>query len=479
MGQVKSRRSGLTKSKANADEKSNYDKTGIATKDDPACIIDILVDDVLLKIFSLLTVFEKVTVSRTCKRWHSLIREPHLWQTVDFWNGCNLHPPWQSQQDEADYTKKLANTTMRILQSYTDSSLRVVYLRASNWAIMRYLINKCPNLKTLSFLSPDQHTPSTCNNVIIRYFSKIRFSLPLQLEKLQLSFVADRKYERSGYIPKEFWIVSIRQFRNTVMPRILQCQNLRHLTLYKCNKISPEDVEILTSGLPKLQEICLLYFINAALEEILSIIVNNLQDLTSLHIITSQYLNNDGAVEYCINNILHELSHRRKFKDLHVTEAIFNPVSFATMTQALPNMTELGLYDCNCVTDEIMTIIARDLSNLRILLLNESGPYTDIGLKALQYHPSLQSLTICKEPRHRPKLSTVVIFETLLSLPKLKEAKLLLRRKSDQDIIFQPYLDELRAVKPHVRIFTQQQFVLGFCSTMYVGMDMRKFIFFP
>ncbi|XP_072021414.1 F-box/LRR-repeat protein 12-like [Amphiura filiformis] len=488
MGQVKSRRSGLTKSTPN---------------DDPACIINILIDDVLFKIFSLLTISEKLTASRTCKRWHSLIKDPHVWQTVDFWNGYNLDSPYQSEQDEAKYIKQLTNTTMRILQSYTDSSLRVVYLRASNRAVMRYLTKKCPNLQTLSFLSPDQHTPYSCNKDIIKYFPKIDFALPLQLEKLQLSFVANRNctYD-DDYPTRELRMVSIRQFRDTVIPRILQCQNLRHLTLYKCNEISPEDVEILTSGLPKLQELCLLYFTTssfatrdhaqpAVLEEILRIIVDNLPDLTSLHIITAKYymLNELTYVAgaYSIDNILQELCNRHKFTDLHVTEALFNPVSFATMTQALPNMTELGLYDCNCVTDEIMKIIARDLSNLEILLLNDSGPYTDIGLKALQYHPSLQSLTIFKErrqPRHsdRQILSTEVIFETLMSLPKLKEAKLLKWGcRVTHDIIFQRYLNELRAIKPHVRICTQQYRYHGpvSCGNSLHGEDMRKQTFFP
>ncbi|XP_072021456.1 F-box/LRR-repeat protein 12-like [Amphiura filiformis] len=352
MGQVKSRRGGLTRSKANADEKLNYDKTGTTTKDSPACIIDVLVDDVLLKIFSFLTIFEKLTASRTCKRWHSLIKEPHLWQTVDFWNGYNLDSPCQSEHDEAKYIKKLANTTMRILQSYKDSSLRVVYLRASNLAVIRYLTNKCPNLQTLSFLSPDQHIPYSCNKDMIKYFSKTNFALPLQLEKLQLSFVANKKCTYEDFRrPKEFWIVSIIQFRDTFIPRILQCQHLRHLTLYKCNEISPEDVEILTSGLPKLQEIGLLHFISAALEKILSIIVKNLPDLTSLHIITSMCVQDGEVVEYGMNNILHELSNRRKFKDLHVTGTLFTPESFGTMTHELPNMTELGLYACGCVTD--------------------------------------------------------------------------------------------------------------------------------
>ncbi|XP_072021425.1 uncharacterized protein [Amphiura filiformis] len=390
MGQVKSRRSGLTIS---------------TTKYDPACIINILIDDVLFKIFSLLTISEKLTASRTCKRWHSLIKDPDVWRTVDFWNGYNLDSPRQSEDHEAKYIKQLANTTMRILQSYTDSSLRVVYLRASSWTIMRYLTNMCPNLQTLSFLSPDQHIPYSCNKDIIKYFSKTNFALPLKLEKLQLSFVANRNctYD-DAYPSREFWIVSIIQFRDTLIPKILQCQNLRHLTLYKCNEISPEDVEILTSGLPKLQEICLLYFTTSSLdtrlrgnaqgqaavvEEILRIIVNNLLDLTSLHIITAKYYSYTGpntwyiADRYDIDNILQELCNRHMFTDLHITEALFNPVSFATMTQALPNMTELGLYDCNCVTDEIMKTIARDLSNLEILLLNDSGPYTDIGLKAL------------------------------------------------------------------------------------------------
>ncbi|XP_072043374.1 uncharacterized protein [Amphiura filiformis] len=485
MGQVKSRRSGLTKSTV------IYDS---------ACIIDILVDDILLKIFSLLTISEKLTASRTCKRWHSLIKEPHMWQTVDFWNGFNLDSPYQSEHDEAKYIAKLANTTMRFLQSYTDSSLRVVYLRASNWTVMRYLTNKCPNLQTLSFLSPDQHIPYSCNKDMIKYFSKTNFALPLQLEKLQLSFVANINCTfDDNYPPKEFWTISIIQFRVIVIPRILQCQNLRHLTLYKCNEISPEDVEILTSGLPKLQEICLLHFTTSSLvtrdhaqaavvEEILRIIVNNLQDLTSLHIITAKYYRCARpmyvADEYSIDNILQELCNRQKFTDLHVTEALFSPVSFATMTQALPNMTELGLYACSCVTDEIMKTIARDLSNLKMLLLNDSGPYTDTGLKALQYHPSLQSLTIFKEPRQidRPKLSTEAIFKTLVSLPKLKQANLLKCGYSYHDNNFQRYLDELHAIKPHIRICTQQwrrHLPCVSCGNSFYGNDMRKYTFFP
>ncbi|XP_072035405.1 uncharacterized protein [Amphiura filiformis] len=391
---------------------------------------------------------------------------------------------------------------MRMLQSYTDSSLRVVYLRASSWTIMRYLINKCPNLRTLSFLSPDQHTPYSCNKDMIKYFSKTNFVLPLQLEKLQLSFVAKINCSfDDAYPPRELRMVSIIQFRDIVIPRVLQCQNLRHLTLYKCNEISAEDVEILTSGLPKIQEICLLHFTTsylvkrghsqaAVLEEILRIIVDNLPDLTSLHIITAKYYRSAEpmyvADEYSIDNILQELGHRQQFADLHVTEALFNPVSFATMTQALPNITELGLYACRCVTDEIMNIIARDLSNLKMLLLNESEPYTDIGLKALQYHPSLQSLTIFKESRQfdGQKLSTEAIFETLVSLPKLKQANLLnCGYRSDNDIIFQRYLDELRANKPRVRICTKRYYhrwnSRPSCGNSLHGHDMRKYTFFP
>ncbi|XP_072021394.1 uncharacterized protein [Amphiura filiformis] len=482
MGQIKSRRSGLTKS---------------LTKDDPACIINILIDDVLLKIFSFLIISEKLTASRTCKRWHCLIKEPHLWQTVDLWNDCNWYPPPHPTKDKQ--TDKSVNTTLRFLQSYTDSSLRVVYLRASNWALMRYLTTKCPNLQTLSFLSPDQHPLYYCNKDIIKYFSKTNFALPSKLKKLQLSFVA--RY--SGYVNcvhdefSEFQIFSIIQFRDIVIPGILQCQNLRHLTLYKCYHISQEDVEMLTSGLPKLQEICLLHFTTsfsvrrgygqaAVLEEILQKIINNLRDLTSRHYITAKYVADEHAEEYSMDDILQELSHRQMLKHLHVTEAFFNPESFATMTQALGNMTELGLCACNCVTDDIMKIIARDLSNLKVLLLNDSIPYTDIGLKALKYHSTLQSLTIFQEPIYHsythiaPILSTEAIFETLLSLPKLKQAKLLYSRRQDQDkIIFHRYLDEFRTINPHVRICSKYEFqMLPNPSMVTIDVNLRKRIFF-
>ncbi|XP_072036119.1 F-box/LRR-repeat protein 12-like isoform X2 [Amphiura filiformis] len=456
MGQVKSRRRGLTKSKANADDKSNFDKTGKKTKDHPACINDILVDDVLLKIFSFLTVFEKLTVSRTCKRWHNLIKESHLWQTVDFWNSSTLlkdSRSWDIPKEGIDVDAKSA---LRILQSYTDSLLKRVYLRASNLAVMRYLSNNCPNLQTLSLLSSEQHIPY-CDVDINGYFSESNFALPLTLEQLQLSFSAVTLGLSES---SEFKMLTMMQFKHTVLPNIIKCQHLRHITLKMCNGISVEDVEILTSGLPKLQEIWMLTFATypdttETLEEILRRIVHNLPDLTSLRFMPvnrsfSGY--GDYPPSYNIDNLLQDLSKRSHLRELRVRDAMFNPEAFAAMTRAQEKMEELVLWNCDCVTDEIMKIIARDLPSLKILELPFSRPYTDRGLKALNHHPSLHTLNVFRSMLDVSfqALSTEVIFDTLLTLPNLEQAGGLHWQSIDAD--FPQFVEKLRVTKPNIRI---------------------------
>ncbi|XP_072021431.1 uncharacterized protein [Amphiura filiformis] len=323
---------------------------------------------------------------------------------------------------------------------------------------MRYLSNNCPNLQTLSLLSSEQHIPY-CDVDINGYFSESNFALPLTLEQLQLSFSAVTLGLSES---SEFKMLTMMQFKHTVLPNIIKCQHLRHITLKMCNGISEEDVEILTSGLPKLQEIWMLTFATYSdttktLEEILRRIVHNLPDLTSLRFMPvnrsfSDYRYGDYPLSYNIDTILQDLSKRSDLRELRVRDAMFNPEAFAAMTRAQEKMEELVLWNCNCVTDEIMKIIAKDLPSLKILELPFSRPYTDRGLKALTHHPSLHTLNVFRSMLDVSfqALSTEVIFDTLLTLPNLEQAGGLHRQSIDAD--FPQFVEKLRVTKPNIRI---------------------------
>ena len=304
----------------------------------------------------------------------------------------------------------------------------------------------------------------SCDNDIVDFFEDANFVLPHSLEQLQLSFNAKELESCKSCNPTgeqtQFTMISMIQFKQTVLPTLLQCQTLRHLTLKMCNGLSEEDIERLTSGLPNLQEIWLLTFTSypdttTTLQEILRRIACNLQKLTSLRFMPvnrsfSGY--SDYPPSYCIDDLLQDLSQRKHLRELRVRDAMFSPEAFLIMTRALNGLEELVLWNCNCVTDAIMQIIARDLPSLKVLELPFSRPYTDKGLKALKHHPSLQTLNVFRSMLDVSfeALSSEAIFETLTTLPHLEEVGGLHWQSRDAD--FQTYLEKLRQKKPNIRI---------------------------
>ncbi len=371
---------------------------------------------------------------------------------VDFWNNG---PSTENPNEPVIQIRVVAAIAeLRILQLYTNSLLKRVYLRSSNLALMRYLTNNCSSLQTLSFLSSEQNIPH-CDADIVQFFTESNFALPSTLTELQLSFQAVSIV--SGETRE---ILSLNQFRHVVLPSIIHCQSLRHVTLKMCNGIRQDDVDMLTAGLPNLQEIWLITFTTypdtcETLEDILQRIVHNLPHLSSLRFmpVNRSFTGySDYPPSYNIDRLLQDLSNRSQFRELRVRDATFSPEAFTTMTRALDKMEELVLWNCNCVTDDIMKIIARDLPSLKILELPFSRPYTDKGLKALKHHPSLTALNIFRSMLDVSfeALSTKAIFETLMTLPKLTQAGGL--HWQSRDVDFQQHLEQLHAIKPYVRI---------------------------
>ncbi|XP_072021417.1 F-box and leucine-rich repeat protein 13-like [Amphiura filiformis] len=453
MGQVKSRRRGLTKSKANTDEKSNYDKTGKKTKDNPACINDILVDDVLLKIFSFLTVFEKLTVSRACKRWNTLMKEPQLWHKIDFHR--------ERRNDEYSIEEGTEERcTLAALKTYA-RFLKRVYLHVVTIDILHYVTNNCPHLQTLSIMPSGPY-----QQMVMWYLCKrgeencefIRgpsFVLPSTLRKLQLSFsMIDPRLVEDPF--------ECNDIAQRVLNTVSHCDNLYHLTLMECAQLHMLLVP-LARGVPNLRELWLLKFTtdpsdsNTNFQEILCQIVRSLKDLKSLRFIPRfrqiAYIPAIiiGPSIYVINDILcKQLGQLRDLKDFGIGDVRFSLESFIILTSTLIHLEELTLRNCDCVTDEILSFIAKDLPCLKMLDLTGSRPYTDKGLIPLQYHPSLQIIKFYR-PSDIPFQSYAGLFETFVTLPKLEQVKGLgAINVCNADI--RTYFEQLLSMKPNVKL---------------------------
>ena len=225
--------------------------------------------------------------------------------------------------------------------------------------------------------------------------------------------------------------------------------------------LSDDDIELLTTSLPHLKELWLLNctifpVTTTALQGILDQIVHNLTDLTSLRFMPvnrslSGY--SDYPPSYSIEAFLQDICQRPNMRELRIRDAMFFPEAFTAMTRALgERLEELVLWNCTCVTDDIMSIIARDLPNLKVLELPFSRPYTDKGLKALKHHPSLRTLNVFRSMLDVSfeVLSSEAIFETLMTLPNLEEVGGL--HWQSCDVEFSSYLEKLRAIKPNIRV---------------------------
>ena len=318
--------------------------------------------------------------------------------------------------------------------------------------IMRYVTQNHPNLQTLSFLSPTQDSFGPhCTSDFAKYFKEGNFVLPANtLTQLQLAF---------GVVEYTNRQVRIEPFRSIPLDRhifesISQCTKLQHLTLNMCNELSEDDVNILTSGLSNLQEIRLQLFYpnpDADLQEILRLIARNLKHLKSLRFTPGRWSNNYKNYPrptYSIDSFLQDFTQPRNITQLHFCEANFSPNAFAIMAKSLRTLEELVLRNSNSLTDDIMKLIASHFSSLKVLGLPFSLPYTDYGLRELQNHSSLEVLNVLRQ--RSQLLSKEAIFETSMTLPKLRELRGL--RYQPQDAELRSYVERLRAQKPNIKI---------------------------
>ena len=407
------------------------------------------------------------------------MKEPVLWQTVDFWTGGGFRAKehfmtWQALQFPLD-----ANLALKVLKIYPKSVLRRVYIRVANLKILRYLTRNCPNLKTLSFVSQLQDLPLLDEDALT-FFQNGNFVLPESLKEFQLSSEVMRRYKDDHDSGRQMARGNVYiHMTQEVINVMIQCQNLRHLSIANCKPLSGEQMDSLTAGLPNLQELWLLYLYDFAalgvydestgnFEDSPIHIARNLPNLTSLRFVPFNHGVRPAPPSNTIDEALQELSQRSNLRELHLGDVDFTPRAFTNMTEKLDSLEELVLVYCTCVTDEILEIVAKNLPGLKVLglplglALNHgtswrNTTYTGRGLKALTNHPSLRSVSFYRlrgdNDRYDikfPSEAVVDLFDMLMSLPKLQIVRGLGCFKFVGKL-FEKYWAQLFEVKPHVQ----------------------------
>ncbi|XP_033019927.1 S-phase kinase-associated protein 2 [Lacerta agilis] len=228
---------------------------------------DSLPDELLLGIFSYLSLTDLLKVPQVCRRWHRLSIDESLWQTLDL-AGKNLRP------GVIGHLLPLGITAFRCPRSCvgnplfkTSRPLRVQHLDLSNCTIkvgdLQSILCRCQELQNLSLegleLSDDivkniAHNPclvrlnlSGCSGFSAEALETMLDSCP-RLEELNLAwcdFTVDHVKSAVGHISPTVTQLNLSGYRqNLLMPDIKtlteRCSSLVHLDLSDSVMLKPD-----------------------------------------------------------------------------------------------------------------------------------------------------------------------------------------------------------------------------------------------
>ncbi|XP_060617380.2 S-phase kinase-associated protein 2 [Anolis sagrei] len=228
---------------------------------------DALPDELLLGIFSYLSLIDLLKVSLVCQRWHRLSLDESLWQTLDL-AGRNLLP------GVIGHLLPLGITAFRCPRSCignpsfkTNRLLRVQHMDLSNCTIkvadLQSILGKCWSLQNLSLeglvLSDDimesiaqnsnlaRLNLSGCSGFSAETLEAMLNSCP-SLEELNLSwcdFTVDHVKAAVSHIPSKVTQLNLSGYRqNLLMSDVKtlteQCPNLVHLDLSDSVMLKPD-----------------------------------------------------------------------------------------------------------------------------------------------------------------------------------------------------------------------------------------------
>ncbi|XP_072015569.1 uncharacterized protein [Amphiura filiformis] len=426
------------------------------------CSFDILTDDVLIIIFSFLTLYERLMVMRVNKRCKRIFSSSHAWTYIDFWEEQKTNKNWAVDgfnrtrmfwlDDKSWMFPVDEKAVLDFLKRYTSGALKSIYLHTASTNILAYLQQTYGNLETISFISAND-PPREARALDMKHSYK-----PLPHDHDDNLPVA--KSVRVCEIP--MYTVGCNgcgEMHDKLVIRLGKCKNLRRLTITGMNPrfLKPDGWDALS------QDITELNFLSTAIprrgcrgqssgldfSSQLCTMLAALLKLTKVRCFRLSIDNPDNADRYFkIDEFLCGIAD--KWQDLRRLTLIgIRPPSgeiFPMMIAALTQLQVLELYG-QMITDENIAHIAKHLKKLTSLKLAD-GPYTSTGIKGLCGHPSIERLYLLQGKQYQPVPEWVsAVYNVILSLPKIVYVKLLGYR-----IIALHAREEMPTISPTVQI---------------------------
>ncbi|XP_072030327.1 uncharacterized protein [Amphiura filiformis] len=386
------------------------------------CHFDLLPDDVLITIFSFLTLYERLLVMRTVsKRCYRILSSPQVWTHVDFWQEQRLTV--NQQWDVArNWTGRCGKTwafpkdiysILDFLQKYTSGSLKTIYLTVVNKEILTYLKKNCGNLEIISFHSASD-PPQTADIGDKSLTSHDIMPLPNTIKFCEFS------------VNFNLWTMLLQSFA--------QCKNLRGLSVHFM--VITTEVCV---ALSKLTELSVLNMYVDSRDELNNGVHLTRQATAMLPLYKLTKLKSFTLFGCSFNRIIRQHTFQRtsnidinrffcaivgKWQELRCMRLVqtnaLSSKTFALLTSTLTQLQVLELHG-ETITDDKIILIAKHLKNLTTLKLLNGDNYTPTGLRVLSGHPSIERLHLVHQRYHRMQQLEWLwsVYDVILSLPKI------------------------------------------------------------
>ncbi|XP_072015565.1 uncharacterized protein [Amphiura filiformis] len=413
------------------------------------CPFDIITDDVLILIFSFLTLYERLMVMRVNKRCNRILSNPQTWTHIDFWQEQKTEKSW-GVAVPGDSLKRMfcaddkswmfpveEKSVLDFLKRYTSVSLKSIYLHIASKTILEYLQQTYSNLKTISLLSandPPKEAFDDLNAHDVFDLSRTRLRDHDDIFSAALT-QSIRVCEIPFYVVDCNTILCSGETLEKFVIRLGKCKDLRRLTVTGMNAqyLRPEGWDALS------QEITDLNFLSIMVARrrrrpqtdlFSSQLCAMLVSLLKLTKVSSFRLSVDNphsaSTFFNIDEFLQGIAD--KWQDLRrLTLVGIRPPSgdiFPLMISALTQLQILELYG-EMITDENIEHIAIHLKKLTSLTLTD-GHYTPSGIRVLRWHPSIERLYLAqKSQNHQIPGWLLAVYDVILSLPQIAYVKII------------------------------------------------------
>ncbi|XP_072018165.1 uncharacterized protein [Amphiura filiformis] len=435
--------------------------------------IDILGIEVLLIIFNMLTLHDKLMAMRVERRWYNIIKTSHAWKVINF---CTIYTPQNSlilsgqsnhfrKNNKVWQLSKNEHDVFTFITLYAGVALREIRLFAVSFDILEFLRTNCLNLQVLDFSRADSHCLFTADEVM-----KIDF--PPNVKAIGVCLPGGfwwqgvNKQTEWKSMNNETRYAACRQKLHQaerLLSRLAKCSNLQKVRL-RSVVLSVRTMQHIVQN-TKLREIDLLTCIpyegndsESTIENVLFygdmkvydvVLTKSIGTMTSITSFTLVLKAN--ITPAVLHNFLHCISQWKNLKKLVLKWVIFSEAAFEIMILGLLNLNTLEL-EGRSITSNVVALIGKHLTKIKVLHLKH-GKYSTESVRTLLNHSCLESLVLMEPKPYRGIIGILKkrawlleIYNTLVSLLKLRSVKLIglhLPTMHKQELLQLPVLESV------------------------------------